>query len=77
MAPQLVAAIATLRPKDQELLRLVARDGLSPSQAGAVLGINPNTARLRLSRARARVRVVLDPNNEMTVTDIHPEVPNA
>ena len=56
LAPKLVAALGALRPKDRELLLLVGRDGLSPSQAGAVLGMNPNTARLRLSRARARLR---------------------
>ncbi|MGH3408417.1 MAG: RNA polymerase sigma factor, partial [Streptosporangiaceae bacterium] len=59
LAPQLAAALATLRPKDQELLRLVGGDGLSPAQAGAVLGMNPNTARVRLSRARARLRGLL------------------
>ena len=40
LAPRLAAAMATLRRKDWELLRLVGGDGLSPSQAGAVLGMN-------------------------------------
>lgn len=74
LAPQLAAALHTLRAKDRELLHLVSRDGLSPAQAGAVLGMNPNTARLRLSRARARLREALtDPSS----TDPHPEVPHA
>jgi RNA polymerase sigma-70 factor (ECF subfamily) len=76
MAPQLAAAMATLRPKDQELIRLVA-NGLSPSQAGAVVGMNPNTARLRLSRARARVRVALNPHATAAAAEIHTEAPNA
>jgi RNA polymerase sigma factor (sigma-70 family) len=59
LAPRLAAALAKLRPRDQELLRLVGIDGLSPAQAGEVLGVNPNTARIRLSRARARVKDLL------------------
>jgi len=55
LAPRLAAAMATLRDKDRELLRLVSGDGLSAAQAGAVLGMNANTARIRLSRARARL----------------------
>jgi RNA polymerase sigma factor (sigma-70 family) len=56
LAPELSAALRTLAPKDQELVMLVHRDGLTPTQAGRVVGMNPNTARLRLSRARARLR---------------------
>jgi RNA polymerase sigma factor (sigma-70 family) len=77
MAPQLAAAMAALQPKDQELLLLVARDGLSSSQAGAVMGMNPNTARLRLSRARAQVRAALNPDDAAPTTDTQPEVPHA
>ena len=46
LARRLAAAMATLRQKDRELLRLVSGDGLSPAQAGAVLGMNANTARI-------------------------------
>ena len=46
LAPQLAAALNTLKPKDRELLQLVSGDGLSPTQAGALLGMNPNTARV-------------------------------
>jgi RNA polymerase sigma factor (sigma-70 family) len=59
LAPRLAAALRTLRAKDRELVLLVSHDGLSPAQAGAVLGMNPNTARVRLSRARARLRDAL------------------
>ena len=82
LAPRLAAALARLRPKDRELLQLVSGDGLAPAQAGAVLGMNPNTARLRLSRARARLRDALavpggpSPAAPPT-TDLHPEAPNA
>jgi RNA polymerase sigma-70 factor (ECF subfamily) len=85
LAPQLEAALRTLHAKDRELLQLVSGDGLSTTQAGAVLGMNPNTARLRLSRARARLRDTLaasDPDSSSrsstgTKTDPHPEVPHA
>jgi RNA polymerase sigma factor (sigma-70 family) len=59
LAPVLASALSQLKAKDQELVQLVHRDGLSPAQAGRVLGMNPNTARLRLSRARARLRDLL------------------
>jgi RNA polymerase sigma factor (sigma-70 family) len=74
LAPQLAAALAALRPKDQELLRLVSADGLSPAQAGAALGMNANTARVRLSRARARLQRLLATTPP---TDPHPEVSRA
>jgi RNA polymerase sigma factor (sigma-70 family) len=83
LAPQLLAALATLGPKDRELLQLVSGDGLSPAQAGAVLGMNPNTARVRLSRARTRLRGLLAGPDGQSVTGPqtpdgkHPEVPHA
>ena len=45
-------ALAALGAADQEVLRLVAWDGLSPAQAGKVLGCSPGAARVRLHRAR-------------------------
>lgn len=46
------AAIDTLAPDDAELLRLVYWDGLRSHEAAAVFGINPSTARSRLSVAK-------------------------
>jgi DNA-directed RNA polymerase specialized sigma24 family protein len=77
LSPLLAAAIASLRPKDRELLRLVGGDGLSPAQAGAVLGMNANTARIRLSRARARVQGLLADTDGQSPSDQHQEVPHA
>ncbi len=51
----LLGALASLRPDDQEILKLVAWDGLSPSQAAVVLGCSPLAARTRLHRARNRL----------------------
>jgi RNA polymerase sigma-70 factor (ECF subfamily) len=58
------AALAQLSPDDAELLRLVAWEGLGPSEAAEVLGLSPEAARSRLHRARARLRSVLDPTPE-------------
>jgi RNA polymerase sigma factor (sigma-70 family) len=63
-AGELRAALARLPDDDAELLRLVAWEGLGPSEAAAVLGIGPDTARSRLHRARARLRTLLDPTPE-------------
>lgn len=47
-------ALARLRPDDQELLRLLAWDGLSQAEAGVVLGVTANAVAIRLHRARRR-----------------------
>jgi RNA polymerase sigma-70 factor, ECF subfamily len=57
---EVLAALATLDPADQELLRLNAWEGLEPSEAARVLGISSVAARSRLHRARRRLRRVLD-----------------
>jgi len=48
------AALASLSPGDQELLRLVAWEELGNQQIAAVLGISPNAVYVRLHRARRR-----------------------
>lgn len=48
-------ALAGLGEDDQELLRLIAWDGLSPAQAATTLGCSPEAARTRLHRARKRL----------------------
>jgi RNA polymerase sigma-70 factor, ECF subfamily len=52
-------ALQQMRDADRELLLLIAWDGLSPTQAAAVLGIAPVTVRVRLHRARNRLRIAL------------------
>jgi len=49
------AALASLRDDDQEILRLVAWDGLATAQLALVLGCSPSAARTRLHRARSRL----------------------
>jgi RNA polymerase sigma factor (sigma-70 family) len=50
------AALRAMPVRDREVLELVAYGQLSPSEAGLALGISPNAARLRLARARKRLR---------------------
>src|SRR4051812_40768867 len=60
-ARALYDALASLRPRDRALMELVALDGLSVTEAAAVLGVKPGTARVRLHRNRARVQSQLTP----------------
>jgi RNA polymerase sigma factor (sigma-70 family) len=52
-------AMEALSADDRELLRLIAWEELSPTEAAAVLGIAPANARARLHRARGRLRTAL------------------
>jgi RNA polymerase sigma factor (sigma-70 family) len=58
--PQLDAALRSLSRADREALLLVAWEDLTPSQAARSLGINPTAFRVRLLRARRRLRAKLD-----------------
>jgi RNA polymerase sigma factor (sigma-70 family) len=53
------AALASLAPADQEILRLVAWEGLRNHQIADVLGISANAVAIRLHRARARFEAAL------------------
>jgi RNA polymerase sigma factor (sigma-70 family) len=57
---QLAAAFAALSDADREILRLVAWEGLSLRDAARVLDCSPVAARVRLHRAKARLRDRLD-----------------
>ena len=54
-----LGALSRLRPGDQELLRLVAWDGLSPAEVAVVVGRSRATVAVRLHRARRRLAVEL------------------
>lgn len=54
------AALGSLSPADQELLRLVAWEELGNQDIARVLGITPNAVAIRLHRARARFSAALD-----------------
>jgi len=53
---RLVASLAELAPIDSALFVLTALEGLPMAEAAEALGLKPSTARVRLHRARVRLR---------------------
>ena len=53
---ELIAALATLPERDRAVIELVDIAGLASKEAAAALGLPPGTTRMRLMRARARLR---------------------
>jgi RNA polymerase sigma-70 factor (ECF subfamily) len=60
---EVLRGLALLPSKDQELLRLIAWDQLTPQGAAVVLGCSPAAVRVRLHRARQRLARVLSQAN--------------
>jgi RNA polymerase sigma-70 factor (ECF subfamily) len=56
---QTYLAMRDLPEQDRRLLELVAVDGLSSSEAARALDLTPAAVRVRMSRARRRLRVAL------------------
>lgn len=56
---EVLGALATLRSADQELLRLVAWEGLTNAEIAVVLGCSRLAVGVRLHRARQRLRAAL------------------
>ena len=56
----LIAAVRSLPEPDRELVTLVSWEGLSPAEAAVALQMNPVTARVRLHRARKRLRASME-----------------
>lgn len=63
-----MAAMARLAEPDREILQLCLWEELSPSSAATALGLSPAAARQRLSRARTRLRSLLDDGDPGVVT---------
>lgn len=57
---QTLDLLAHLPADDAELLRLVAWEGLTPTEIAYVLGLKPGTVRVRLHRARQRAEALLE-----------------
>lgn len=53
---RVAAALASLRERDVELLRLWSWERLGPTEIGEVIGITPNAASIRLHRAREKFK---------------------
>jgi RNA polymerase sigma factor (sigma-70 family) len=64
----LYAALARLPDRDRALMELVAVEGLPVTEAAAVLGVKPATARVRLHRSRLRVQSHLRPRHQAALT---------
>jgi RNA polymerase sigma factor (sigma-70 family) len=62
-------ALEQLSAEDRELVTLIAWEGLTPAQAAAALGVPPGTARVRLHRARTRLRAALSAPAHAEETD--------
>ena len=75
---ELRAALHRLSFDDQEVLRLVAWEGLSHAEAGRVLECSANAVGIRIHRARKRLEIELDHlANPIDPTDpIHPTDPS-
>jgi RNA polymerase sigma factor (sigma-70 family) len=58
--PELDAALRSLSALDREALLLVAWEDLTPAQAAHSLGIKPTAFRVRLLRARRRLKAKLN-----------------
>lgn len=61
--PEINQALASLSPEDQEAVLLVAWEDLTPTQAAKTMGISAATFRVRLHRARRRMRTALEQPN--------------
>lgn len=57
----LAAALSELSTLDQEIITMIAADGLPPREVAAILGLSPNAVRIRAHRAREKLRVLLGP----------------
>ncbi|MDA0565240.1 sigma-70 family RNA polymerase sigma factor [Streptomonospora sp. S1-112] len=66
-----LAALNQLRPKDRELVMLLAWEGLDLRAAARVLGCTAATARVRLHRARRRIDKLLNEDSAATTVN-HP-----
>jgi RNA polymerase sigma factor (sigma-70 family) len=65
LAGDMSAALSAIPPGEQDMLRLVAR-GHTQAQAAAQLGISNGAGRVRLTRARQRLRQHIDADAEET-----------
>lgn len=60
-ADELRGALLTVPAGERAVFELVALEGLTPAEAAQALDLTQNAARLRLSRARRRLREALGP----------------
>jgi RNA polymerase sigma-70 factor (ECF subfamily) len=56
LTAQVRSAVASLAPKDREVIVLCHLEGKTSAEVAKLLGLSPNTAEVRLHRARKRLR---------------------
>jgi RNA polymerase sigma factor (sigma-70 family) len=61
-AEYLMSLVQTLSPAYRTVFNLFAIDGYTHEEIGEMLGISPGTSKSNLSKARARLRVILQRN---------------
>lgn len=66
-ARRVYEAMQTLSESDRRLFELIAVDSLTTRDAASALGVSPVAARVRLIRARRRLRAVLYPDAQRTL----------
>ena len=70
---QACIALRGLSTTERELVELIDGTGLTPAEAAKVMGLPPGTVRVRLFRARRKLRAVLD-TQRAALDDIWEEV---
>ena len=70
----MAAALGRLPANDREAITLIAWDGLRPAEAATVLGQSPAAFRVRLHRAKRRLRRELDRAGQADPRPQHPSV---
>jgi RNA polymerase sigma-70 factor, ECF subfamily len=70
LGQSVAGALARLPAADQEVLRLVAWEGMTDARAiGLVLGLSPAAVRTRVHRARRRLRSLLNEPDDRSAQD--------
>jgi RNA polymerase sigma factor (sigma-70 family) len=72
-----LGALAELPERDRELLMLAAWEDLDSRAAAAVVGCSPTAFRIRLHRARKRLRLLLEQQGAASEPDRRPLTPTA
>lgn len=65
---ELHKALRLLSELDRELVTMIAWEGLTPTQVAAALRLRPTVVRVRLHRARARLRRALEHTGHTSTT---------
>lgn len=64
-------AISKLGPDDAQVLSLFYQGEQSLEEIGQIMNIDPNTAKVKLHRARQRLKTMLEKNYAAEVKDWH------